>query len=106
MNSIGANARKSGEIYIECNPTGDDGVILYKKSLKGDPATASIDDAMSSPSDSIFESEMFITAVYVICAILGLGLILLLIKIGAEAILKRNTGTATTPAAPPATTRA
>ena len=99
MNSIGANARKSGEIYIECNPTGDDGVILYKKSLKGDPATASIDDAMSSPSDSIFENEMFITAVYVICTIIGAGFILLIIKILAEAILKRNTGAAT-PATP------
>jgi hypothetical protein len=93
MNSIGANARKSGEIYIECNPTGDDGVILYKKSLKGDPATDSIDGVATMPGESIFESEIFLIGVYIICALLGTVLIIMVLKVVIlEGVLKKSDG--------------
>jgi len=98
MNSIGANARKSGEIYIECNPTGDDGVILYKKTLKGDPASGSIDGIDSLPSESIFESDIFLWGVYIICALLGIAIIIIL-KVGLEKAFKNDGGSSTaTPA--------
>jgi hypothetical protein len=107
MNSIGANARKSGEIYIECNPTGHDGVILYKKSLKGDPATDSIDGVATMPGESIFESEIFLIGVYIICALLGTVLIIMVLKVVIlEGVLKKSdggSGSTTAPAAPTAT---
>jgi len=91
VNSKGANARKSGEIYIECNPTGDDGVILYKKSLKGDPATDSIDGVAVS-SESIFESEIFLFGIYIICALLGVAIIIIILKLILEEVLKKSDG--------------
>jgi hypothetical protein len=95
VNPSGANARKSGEIYIECNPTGDDGVILYKKSLKGDPATDAI-DGVAVPSESIFESEIFLFGVYIICALLGVAIIIIILKLILEGVLKKSDGGSST----------
>lgn len=79
LNSVGANGSSSNQIYIECKPTGDDGVILYKKSLKGDGSGADgvlDEEALSTPSSDIFENKMFLSFVGLICAILFIGLIL------------------------------
>jgi carbonic anhydrase len=81
LNSIGANGSSSNQIYIECKPTGDDGVILYKKSLKGGVDGALDEEALSSPSSDIFENPMFISIIGLICVILFFGLIFYIIKL-------------------------
>ena len=80
LNSIGANGSSSNQIYIECKPTGDDGVILYKKSLKGGVDGALDEEALSTPSSDIFENQMFIALIGLICAVLFIGLILYIFK--------------------------
>ena len=95
-NNLGANARKSGELYIECNPTGADGVILYKKSLTGSAATSGMDDALSTPSSSIFESSPFIIIIFIILTLLCVGVFIVVLKYIMEQISKKNdTATAT-----------
>lgn len=84
LNSIGANGSSSNQIYIECKPTGDDGVILYKKSLKGDGSGADgvlDEEALSSPSSDIFENKTFLSFIGLFCTILFFGLIFYLFKI-------------------------
>ena len=81
LNSIGANGSSSNQIYIECKPTGDDGVILYKKSLKGGVDGALDEEALSTPSSDIFENQTFLSFVGLFCAILFFGLLFYLFKI-------------------------
>lgn len=83
LNSIGANGTSSNEIYIECKPTGDDGVILYKKSLKGDGTGADgiLDEAaLSTPSSDIFENQTFLGLIGFFCALLFLVAILYVVN--------------------------
>jgi hypothetical protein len=94
LNSIGANGSSSKQIYIECKPTGADGVILYKKSLKGDGSGADgvlDEEALSTPSSDIFENKIFLSFVGLICAVLFFGLILYGFKVYRES----NSGAAT-----------
>jgi hypothetical protein len=79
LNSIGGNGSSSNQIYIECKPTGDDGVILYKKSLTGG-AEGVLDEAVSSPSSDIFENKMFLSFVGLICVVLFFGLLFYIFK--------------------------
>ena len=81
LNSIGANGSSSNQIYIECKPTGHDGVILYKKSLKGGVDGALDEEALSTPSSDIFENQTFLSFVGLFCAILFFGLLFYLFKI-------------------------
>lgn len=97
MNSIGANARKSGEIYIECNPTGDDGVILYKKSLKGDAATNSIDGVATVPNENIFESDLFILGVALIFVCIAISFIIAAVRFLMEKTRPSSSKSAATP---------
>jgi len=76
LNSVGANGSSSNQIYIECKPTGDDGVILYKKSLKGGADGVLDEEALSSPSSDIFENKMFLSFVGFFCALLFIGLLI------------------------------
>ena len=75
LNSIGGNGSSSNQIYIECKPTGDDGVILYKKSLTGGAEGVLDEEALSTPSSDIFENKMFLSFVGLICAVLFFGLL-------------------------------
>lgn len=79
-NMIGANSKSSNELYIECKPTGSDGVLLYKKSLTGENAT---DDALSSPSSDMFNlnNKAVLGAIVFICALLFTGLIIFIVKV-------------------------
>ena len=70
LNSIGANGTSSKEIYIECKPTGDDGVILYKKSLPGGADGVLDEAALSTPSSDIFENQTFLGLIWFFCALL------------------------------------
>ena len=96
LNSIGANGSSSNQIYIECKPTGDDGVILYKKSLKGGSEGVLDEEALSSPSSDIFENPMFISIIGLICVILFFGLIFYIFKYYKD---RDSGGTATSGAA-------
>ena len=105
LNSIGANGSSSNQIYIECKPTGDDGVILYKKSLKGGVDGALDEEALSTPSSDIFENQTFLGLIGFFCALLFIGLILYGFKVftgrGGD-----GDGGGTTAAAPAATATA
>jgi preprotein translocase subunit SecG len=93
MNKLGANATSSNEIYIECKPTGDDGVILYKKSLKGDGAESAIGgETVDVESADIFQNRAFLIAIAIICCILFLGTILFLVTWMLRAVSKKKTG--------------
>lgn len=93
MNKLGANATSSNQIYIECKPTGDDGVILYKKSLKGDGAESAIGgETADVESGDIFQNRAFLIAVAFICCILFLGTILFLVTWMLRAVSKKKTG--------------
>ena len=84
FNSIGANGSSSNEIYIECKPTGDDGVILYKKSLKGDGSGLDggvLDEAaLSTQSSDIFDNKTFLSFFGLFCAILFFVMLFYLFK--------------------------
>jgi hypothetical protein len=95
LNSIGANGSSSNQIYIECKPTGDDGVILYKKSLKGGVDGVLDEEALSTPSSDIFENKTFLSFVVLFCAILFFGLILYGFKVYRESNSGSDGGAAT-----------
>jgi hypothetical protein len=99
LNMIGANGSSSNQIYIECKPTGDDGVILYKKSLKGGADGVLDEEALSTRSSDIFENKMFFAFIGLFCAILFFGVIWYAIKVYRD----RNNGSDGAPAAPAAT---
>ena len=79
-NAVGANAGSAGptdDIYIDCSPAGDDGVVLYKQGVMSDGTTTGdfkmAENATGSLSESnILESDIFITIVqFVIAALLA-----------------------------------
>lgn len=97
LNSIGANGSSSNQIYIECKPTGDDGVILYKKSLKGGVDGGALDEeALSTPSSDIFENQTFLGLIGFFCAILFFGLLFYLFKYVKDRDNGDGVGTTTT----------
>jgi hypothetical protein len=77
---LGANATSSNQLYIECKPTGDDGVILYKQSLSGQPLEGGEDFA--APSNDVFsmKNKYLLGLIIAILALLFVGLILALLK--------------------------
>lgn len=79
-NMLGANATSSNQLYIECKPTGDDGVILYKQSLSGQPLEGGEDFA--APSNDVFsmKNKYLLGLIIAILALLFVGLILALLK--------------------------
>jgi hypothetical protein len=92
LNSIGANGTSSKEIYIECKPTGDDGVILYKKSLKGGADGILDEAALSTPSSDIFENQTFLGLIGFFCALLFLVAILYVANWGLNRARSRSGG--------------
>ena len=79
-NATGANTGASGSddnLYIQCSPAGDDGVILYKQGLYKDGSTtgdfAQAEQIMGDLADANFlESDIFILIVqFVIAAFLA-----------------------------------
>jgi hypothetical protein len=82
-NMLGANATSSNQLYIECKPTGDDGVILYKQSLGGQPLVESVDsEDFSATSADVFsmQNKYLLGLVVFILALLFIGLIIALAK--------------------------
>ena len=103
LNSIGANGSSSNQIYIECKPTGHDGVILYKKSLKGGVDGVLDEEALSTPSSDIFENKMFLSFIGLICAVLFFGLILYGFKVYRESNSGSDGGASASGTAAPGT---
>jgi hypothetical protein len=104
LNTLGANATSSNEIYIECKPTGADGVILYKKSLKGDGAESAIgDESLNPESGDIFQNRAFLIGITIICCILFIGTITYIITWMLRAVSKNKTGEGAARAAASAT---
>lgn len=87
-NMMGANATSSNQLYIECKPTGDDGVILYKQSLGGQPLEGAEDSA--APSNDVFsmQNKYLLGLIVAILALLFVGLILVIVKYA----MNRNSG--------------
>jgi hypothetical protein len=87
-NMMGANATSSNQLYIECKPTGDDGVILYKQSLGGQPLEGAEDSA--APSNDVFsmQNKYLLGLIVAILALLFVGLILAIVKYA----MNRNSG--------------
>ena len=87
-NMLGANATSSNQLYIECKPTGDDGVILYKQSLSGQPLEGAEDSA--APSNDVFsmKNKYLLGFIVAILALLFVGLILAVVKYA----MNRNSG--------------
>jgi len=85
-NMMGANATSSNQLYIECKPTGDDGVILYKQSLSGQP----LEGGDEAPSTDVFsfQNKYLLGLVVFILALLFVGLIIAIAKF----ITNRNKG--------------
>lgn len=79
-NAVGANAGSAGpsdNLYIDCSPAGDDGVVLYKQGVMADGTTTGdfnmAENATGSLSETnILESDIFITIVqFVVAALLA-----------------------------------
>ena len=79
-NAVGANAGSAGpsdNLYIDCSPAGDDGVVLYKQGVMADGTTTGdfkmAEQATGSLSEfNILESDIFITIVqFVVAALLA-----------------------------------
>jgi hypothetical protein len=79
-NAVGANAGSAGpsdNLYIDCSPAGDDGVVLYKQGVMADGTTTGdfkmAEQATGSLSETnILESDIFITIVqFVVAALLA-----------------------------------
>ena len=79
-NAVGANAGSAGpsdNLYIDCSPAGDDGVVLYKQGIMPDGTTTGdfkmAEQATGSLSETnILESDIFITIVqFVVAALLA-----------------------------------
>lgn len=87
-NTMGANTTSSNQLYIECKPTGDDGVILYKQSLSGQPLEGAEDSAASSNDVFSMNNKYLLGIVVFILALLFVGLIIALAKY----ITNRNRG--------------
>lgn len=87
-NMLGANATSSNQLYIECKPTGDDGVILYKQSLSGQPLEGGEDS--TAPSNDVFSmnNKYLLGLIIFILALLFVGLIIFVVKV----ITNRNKG--------------
>ena len=87
-NMLGANATSSNQLYIECKPTGDDGVILYSKSLSGQPLEGGEDSAAPSADVFSMRNKYLLGLIVAILALLFVGLILAVVKF----IMNRNSG--------------
>lgn len=77
-NAVGANAGSAGpsdDLYIDCSPAGDDGVVLYKQGVMKDGTTTGdfkmAEQATGSLTyDNILENDTFITIVQFVVAAL------------------------------------
>lgn len=61
-NSLGANIRDSNDVFIECSPAGDDGVILYQTTTTAGSSAANGD----TPFTNIVENDIFVVGLQII----------------------------------------
>jgi hypothetical protein len=65
-NSSGANIRESNDVFIECSPAGDDGVILYQTTKDGAAASSDAKLDGDTPFTNIVENDMFVVGIQII----------------------------------------
>lgn len=67
-NSVGANASESSDVYIECSPAGDDGVILYQTTTDGSAASQNKLNAGDGDTSftNVVENDMFVMGIQII----------------------------------------
>jgi hypothetical protein len=67
-NSVGANASESSDVYIECSPAGDDGVILYQTTTDGSAASQNKLNAGDGDISftNVVENDMFVMGIQII----------------------------------------
>ena len=79
-NMLGANATSSNQLYIECKPTGDDGVILYKQSFGGQPLEGDVGSSATSTDVFSKQNKYLLGVVVIFLALLFVGLIIAFAK--------------------------
>ena len=69
-NSVGANTSNNKDLFIDCSPAGDDGVILYQQGIDagGNTSKQAPDVGGAITDTSILESEIFLMVIQFIVA--------------------------------------
>ena len=68
-NSVGANSSNNKDLFIDCSPAGDDGVILYQQGIDAGGNTSKQADVGGAITDTnILESKIFLMVIQFIVA--------------------------------------